>query len=92
MIIGKVVGNVWATRKEESLNGLKLLVIKPVDYGNEKELQTFVATDKVGAGIGETVLVVTGSSARKAVDKADVPIDATIVGIIDEVEVNKDVF
>ncbi|WP_432408079.1 EutN/CcmL family microcompartment protein [Wukongibacter sp. M2B1] len=90
MIIGKVVGNVWATRKEEALNGLKLLVIKPIDYYTDKEFQTFVATDNVGAGIGETVLVVTGSSARKAIDKADAPVDATVVGIIDEVEVNKD--
>ncbi len=92
MIIGKVVGNVWATRKEEALNGLKLLVVKPIDYYNDEKSQTFVATDNIGAGIGETVLVVTGSSARKAIDKADAPVDATIVGIIDEVEVNKDVF
>jgi ethanolamine utilization protein EutN len=92
MIIGKVVGNVWATRKEETLNGLKLLVIKPIDYYTDEEFQTFVATDKVGAGIGETVLVVTGSSARKAIDNADAPVDATIVGIIDEVEVNKNIF
>ncbi|RKD27161.1 ethanolamine utilization protein EutN [Caminicella sporogenes DSM 14501] len=92
MIIGRVVGNVWATRKEEVLNGLKLLIIKPIDCYSNEEFQSFVATDKVGAGIGETVLVVTGSSARKAVDKADVPIDATIIGIIDEVEVSKDVF
>ncbi|WP_432663249.1 EutN/CcmL family microcompartment protein [Wukongibacter baidiensis] len=92
MIIGKVVGNVWATRKEEALSGLKLLVIKPVDYYSQKEFQTFVATDCIGAGVGETVLVVKGSSARKAIDKSDAPVDATVVGIIDEVEVNKSVF
>ncbi len=91
MIIGKVVGNVWATRKEEALNGLKLLVIKPIDYYTGKEFQTLVATDNVGAGIGETVLVVKGSSARKALDKNDAPVDATVVGIIDEVEVNQNI-
>lgn len=92
MIIGKVVGNVWATRKEEALNGLKLLVIKPIDYYVGKDFPTFVATDNVGAGIGETVLVVKGSSARKAIDRTDAPVDATVVGIIDEVEVNQNVF
>ena len=90
MIIGKVVGNVWATRKEEALNGLKLLVIKPINYCTDTGLQTFVAVDSVGAGIGETVLVVQGSSARKAVNNFEAPVDATVVGIIDEVEVDKD--
>ncbi|MCG8499759.1 MAG: EutN/CcmL family microcompartment protein [Firmicutes bacterium] len=90
MIIGKVVGNVWATRKEEALNGLKLLVIKPIDYCTDTEQQTFVAVDSVGAGIGETVLVVRGSSARKAVNNVEAPVDATVVGIIDEIEVDKE--
>ncbi|MBS4537851.1 EutN/CcmL family microcompartment protein [Clostridium sp. D2Q-11] len=87
MIVGKVVGNVWATRKDEALNGLKLLVVKPLDYSSERDLPTLVATDTVGAGIGETVLVVKGSSARKALDRGDIPIDATIVGIIDVVDI-----
>lgn len=89
MIIGKIVGNVWATRKEEALNGYKLLVVKPIDYYNEIEENTFVAVDNVGAGIGEEVLVVMGSSARKVLDNKEAPIDATIIGIIDEVEVDK---
>ncbi|OYT15704.1 MAG: hypothetical protein B7C24_11670 [Bacteroidetes bacterium 4572_77] len=50
---------------------------------------TFVAVDIVGAGIGETVLVVSGSSARKAINKGDIPVDSTIVGIVDEVEISK---
>ncbi|MBU5439234.1 EutN/CcmL family microcompartment protein [Tissierella sp. MSJ-40] len=89
MIIGKVVGNVWATRKEESLHGLKLLIVKPIDYYSYKEEDTLVAADIVGAGIGEVVLIVKGSSARRALFNKDSPVDATIVGIIDEVEVNK---
>ncbi|MEA4846091.1 MAG: EutN/CcmL family microcompartment protein [Clostridiaceae bacterium] len=91
MIIGVVVGNVWATRKDDGLNGLKLLVIKPVDYYTEGEHSTFVAADFIGAGIGETVLVATGSSARKVLNKDSSPIDATVVGIIDTVEVEKSI-
>lgn len=90
MIIGKVVGNVWATRKDEALNGYKLLVVKPLDEYSEKTLPTLVATDIIGAGIGDKVLVVKGSSARRALDKEGVPIDATIVGIIDEVDIADD--
>lgn len=88
MIVGKVIGNVWATRKDEGLNGLKLLVVKPLDYSSEKDLPTLVATDTIGAGIGETVLVVKGSSARMALGRKDIPVDAIIVGIIDEVDVD----
>ena len=90
MIIGRVIGNVWATRKEDSLNGHKLLVIKPVDFYSNTEYMTFVAVDKIGAGIGDKVLVVQGSSARKATDKIEAPVDAAIIGIIDEVEVDKE--
>jgi len=89
MIIGKVVGNVWATRKDESLSGLKFLIIQQIDYYSNKEFPTFVAIDTIGAGIGETVLVVKGSSARKIVGKADVPVDASVIGIIDTIEVEK---
>lgn len=88
MIIGKIIGNIWATRKEESLNGFKFLVVQSIDYSTGKVGDTIIAVDSVGAGIGETVLVVTGSSARKAVGGADIPIDATIVGIIDEIEID----
>jgi ethanolamine utilization protein EutN len=88
MIICEVIGNVWATRKEDSLNGLKLMVVKRVDIANtgSDNNEIFVAVDFIGAGIGERVLVVTGSSARKSLGRDDIPVDATIVGIIDEVE------
>lgn len=87
MIIGEVVGNVWATRKEESLNGLKLLIVKPIDPVSNREMTAIVAADSVGAGVGERVLVTRGSSARMTSERRDGPIDATIVGIIDEVEI-----
>ncbi|PHR28809.1 MAG: ethanolamine utilization protein EutN [Desulfotalea sp.] len=83
MIICKVIGNVWATRKEEALNGLKLMIVCRMDITTEQEHESFVAVDCVGAGIGEPVLVVTGSSARKAFDNPNIPVDAAIVGIID---------
>lgn len=90
MIIGEVIGNIWATRKEESLSGLKLMVVKRIDTVNSGNSDSFVAVDCVGAGIGERVLVTTGSSARKALDNTSAPVDATIVGIIDEVEVRRE--
>ena len=83
MIICKVVGHVWATKKEERLNGLKLMVVQE-DSPDEKKHDIFVAADTVGAGIGEQVLVVSGSTARKAFGREDVPADMAIVGIIDK--------
>ncbi len=87
MIIGKVIGNVWATRKEEALNGLKLMIVRRIDLCKNKDQDSFVAVDFVGAGIGEKVLVATGSSARMGSENSVAPIDASIVGIVDEVEV-----
>ena len=84
MIIARVIGNVWATRKEETLNGLKLMVVQRLDASGENLPENFVAVDCVGSGIGERVLVVTGSSARKALRNQDAPVDASIVGILDE--------
>ncbi len=78
MIIGKVVGSVVSTRKNENLVGSKFMIVKP-EEGN-----TFVAVDNVGAGIGENVLVATGSAARIGCGMNTSPIDAAIVGIIDD--------
>ena len=87
MQTARVVGNVWATRKEPSLNGLKLLIVEPYDPNTGAKSRAIVAADVVGAGIGELVLVVGGSSARKVLGRDNIAVDATIVGIIDEVEV-----
>lgn len=89
MIICEVIGHVWATKKEDSLSGMKLMVVKQVDYYSEKQSTAFVAADVVGAGIGEKVLVVSGSTARRAFARDDVSVDAAIVGIIDSLEVEK---
>jgi len=87
MMICKVIGNVWATRKDDALSGLKLMIVQRLDVIGSAELERFVAADCVGAGIDERVLVVTGSSARKALENPDIPMDAAIIGIVDQVEV-----
>ena len=87
MIIAKVVGTVVATRKDEKLVSTKLLVARPFDPRGKAEGNYLVAVDTVDAGYGETVLIVSGSSARMASGMKDCPIDAAIVGIVDTVEV-----
>ncbi len=88
MIICRVVGHVWATKKEPNLEGLKLMVVR--EEGTDKPDQTYVAADIVGAGVGEQVLVVSGSTARKAFGSDDVPADMAIVAIIDTVETERE--
>ncbi len=90
MIIGEVIGNVWATRKESALNGLKFMVVRYQDPILPEKMKSFVAVDCVGAGSGEQVLVVTGSSARMAIQNSEAPVDAAIVGIVDEIQVKSE--
>ena len=87
MILAKVVGTVVATRKDERLVSTKLLVARPIDPAGKPEGTYLVAVDTVDAGFGETVLIVSGSSARMAAGMKDCPVDAAIVGIIDTIEV-----
>jgi ethanolamine utilization protein EutN len=87
MILAKVVGTVVATRKDERLVSNKLLVARPMDPRGKTDGSYLVAVDTVDAGIGETVLIVSGSSARMAAGMKDCPVDAAIVGIIDHIEV-----
>lgn len=88
MLICRVIGHVWATKKQDALNGQKLMIVKETETSRDKG-DVFVAADMVGAGVGEDVLVVTGSSARRAAGKEDIPVDSAIVGIIDSMEVMK---
>ncbi len=82
MIMGKVVGNVVSTRKQDSLVGSKILEIQQIE--NRKETDKYlIAIDSVGAGIGEIVLVTTGSSARVLMSNPSAPVDAVVVGIVD---------
>ncbi len=83
MIIGKVVGSVFSTRKSEKLVGNKFMIVEPAE-SMKGAGERIVAIDIIGAGIGEFVLVASGSAARVGCDMADAPVDAAIVGIIDE--------
>ncbi len=81
MIVGKVTGSIVSTRKVEELVGNKFLIVEPLD----KEIKPMIAVDHVGAGIGEKVLVAFGSAARINQGQMEMaPIDAAIVGIVDE--------
>jgi microcompartment protein CcmK/EutM len=87
MLIARIVGTVVATRKDERLVSSKLLVVRPIDPSGKPEGNYLVAVDTVNAGVGETVLVVSGSSARMAAGLKDSPVDAAIVGVVDQIEV-----
>ena len=87
MLICEVIAHVWATKKEETLNGMKLMIVRQLKTDGTPLPDTFVAADKVCAGIGDQVLVVSGSTARRAMGSHEPPVDAAIVGIIDCVEV-----
>ena len=88
MKIAKVIGNIWATRKEERLSGFKLLILQPINIidGSVDEVP-IVATDMIGAGIGETVIYVSGSSARSATANMSNPIDASVIAIVEGSEI-----
>ncbi|MEG0307664.1 MAG: EutN/CcmL family microcompartment protein [Clostridium sp.] len=88
MVIGRVVGRLWATRKDEKLSGQKFLIVRLLKDKEVEEEGFFVAADSVGAGVGDNVLITKGSSARISLGERDVPVDATIIGIIDSIEVD----
>ncbi len=88
MYIGKVIGTVVATRKDENLVGTKLMITQPLNKKLKPIGEPLVAVDTVGAGIGELVIFTKGTAARIAAKKMDSPIDISIVGIIDEINLN----
>jgi len=87
VLLAKIVGTVVATRKDPRLVSNKLLVARPIDPRGKTEGSYLVAVDTVDAGVGETVLIVSGSSARMASGMKDCPIDAAVVGIIDTIDI-----
>jgi len=89
MILARVVGTVVATRKDPRLEGKKLLVLKPISPEGKDESGYVVAVDTVSAGYRETVLAVSGSSARMAEGCKDRPVDTSIVGIVDNVSLDE---
>jgi microcompartment protein CcmK/EutM len=86
MIFARVTGNVVCTAKDEKLVGAKLMLVQPVDVAGAAKGNPLVAVDSVGAGEGERVLLVQGSSARQTSRTKDNPVDAVIFAIVDSVE------
>lgn len=82
MITAKLIDNVWATRKAESLNGFKFMLAEVI--GGTGEGQRLIVIDNISAGIGDRVIITTGSSARRMLGDDNIPVDAVVVGIIDE--------
>lgn len=87
MDLGRVSGTIVATQKNERLAGFKLLVVNLIRYDGSDTGANVVALDTVGAGMGEIVIVVRGSSARQAEGMGAIPVDATVIAIVDTVEV-----
>ncbi len=96
MFLARITGNVTATQKVGEMTGQKLLIVEPlrVNEQTQGDLQptgrTFIAVDTVGAGEGEVVLIVQGSSARFTDETKTLPVDCAIIGIVDSVRVGTD--
>ena len=86
MILGKVIGTVWATRKDEQLTGMKLQLVREIDADGTEKSRMVVAVDSVGAGVGEIVLFAQGSSARQTELTQNKPVDAVITAIVDKMD------
>ncbi|AKN32817.1 ethanolamine utilization protein EutN [Clostridium carboxidivorans P7] len=82
MIAARLIDNIWATRKADSLNGLKFMLAEEI--GGTDSGRRFIVVDNIGAGIGDRVIVSTGSSARRMLGNEDIPVDAVVIGMIDE--------
>jgi microcompartment protein CcmK/EutM len=91
MILGRIVGTCVATRKDEKLEGMKLLVVQQTDVHGKNAGGVVVAVDSVGAGVGEVVLFASGSSARQTQLTQNKPVDAVIMAIVDTLEMSGEV-
>ena len=90
MFLGKVVGTVWSTKKTPDLEGVRFLVVHPIDLEKEPTKNIVVVADRLGAGVGEVVLCAYGKAARTAVGNQEMAIEAAVVGIVDRVDVQAD--
>ena len=91
MLLAKVVGNVWSTKKKDEISALRLLVIQPLGKNLKADGNVQVAADEIGAGFGDLVIVTQGSPAMQAFNKEKlIPIDAVVVGIVDNLELDDD--
>ena len=86
MFLGHVVGTVWSTKKTPNLEGVRFLIVHPYNLNKEPTTDIIVVADRLGAGIGETVLCAFGKAARSAIGDQDMSIEAAVVGIVDTME------
>ncbi|HMW00692.1 MAG TPA: EutN/CcmL family microcompartment protein, partial [Acidobacteriota bacterium] len=88
MFLGKVVGTVWSTQKAPDLEGLRFLIVHPLNLNKEPNTDIVVVADRLGAGAGELVLCAYGKAARSAMGDQDLSIEAAVVGIVDRVDLD----
>jgi microcompartment protein CcmK/EutM len=87
MLLGKVIGTVWATRKDEELVGFKFQIVKHIGLDYKTKEAFVVAVDTVQAGVGDVVLVCSGSSARQTAATKNKPVDAVIMAVVDKLDI-----
>ena len=87
MFLGKVVGTVWSTKKTPDLEGVRFLIVHPYDLDKEPTKNIVVVADRLGAGVGETVMCAYGKAARSAIGNQEMAIEAAVVGIVDRVDI-----
>lgn len=90
MFLGKVVGTVWSTKKTPDLEGVRFLIVHPIDLDKEPTKNIVVVADRLGAGVGETVMCAYGKAARSAVGDQEMAIEAAVVGIVDRVDIHEE--
>jgi microcompartment protein CcmK/EutM len=91
MFLGKVVGTVWSTKKTPDLEGVRFLIVHPIDLDKEPTRNIVVVADRLGAGVGEVVMCAYGKAARTAVGDQEMAIEAAVVGIVDRVDIQDDI-
>jgi ethanolamine utilization protein EutN len=88
MFLGKVVGTVWSTKKTPDLEGVRFLIVHPFDLDKEPTKNIVVVADRLGAGVGEIVMVAYGKAARSAIGDQEMSIEAAVVGIVDRMDIH----
>lgn len=89
MFLGKVVGTVWSTKKSPDLEGVRFLIVHPIELDKEPTRSIVVVADRLGAGVGEIVMCAYGKAARSAIGDQDMAIEAAVVGIVDRMDVQE---
>lgn len=88
MFLGQVIGNIWATKKYESIHSFKLMLVQPLNSNQQKKGEPIIAVDTVGAGPGEIIFYITASEAVIPLPVDFAPVDASIVGIVDSINID----